>query len=306
MAEIIAIVGATCSGKTTLSLKAAELLKAEIISADSRQIYKYLNIGTAKPPALTLKKINHYFIDELYPDEEFNASMFANRANEIIAKLFKNNIVPLVAGGSGLYIKALIDGISETADTNQNLRDELLRLRQKFGNEYLYNELLRIDEFSAKKMLPQNWKRVIRAIEVLKLTGKPIWQHHNEDINKGKFNFHQIGLDWNRDNLYGRIDKRVEQMIEEGLMHEVEMILNLGYSKTINSLNTVGYKEMIECLENKISFDKAVELIKRNTRRYAKRQLTWFSKDKRIKWYKVSSERDLMDIAEQEIQELKK
>lgn len=296
--KVIVIVGPTCSGKTKLSLILAEKLQTEIISADSRQIYKYLTIGTAKPDTIDLNSVKHHFIDQLNPDEEFNADIFSRKARKIISELVKKNKIPIVVGGSGLYIKALIDGITATVDSDKFLRDELLQLRNKYGNDYLYNELKKIDPESADKMLPQNWKRVIRAIEVYKLTGKPIWQHHKENKVSNEFDFIQYGLRWDRKNLYSNIEKRVDEMIKKGLIEEVKMILNMGYSKENNSLNSLGYKEIIDLLENKITLNEAVNLIKRNTRRFAKRQLTWFNADKRIHWFELHSFDDIDLIAE--------
>ena len=304
MEEVIVIVGPTCSGKTYLSLKLASMLNSEIISADSRQIFKLLNIGTAKPTADHLKSIKHYFVDELNPDSDFNASMFAEEAEIILKRLIGQKKTPIVVGGSGLYVKALVDGISESADTNNELREELLELRKKFGTDYLYEELKKIDKVSADRMLPQNWKRVMRALEVFRLTGKPIWQHHDDQSRSKKFNYHQIGLLWKRERLYQNIESRVDEMISIGLVEEVKSILKLGYDKKLNSLNTVGYKEIIQYLDGVISLDRAVELIKRNTRRYAKRQMTWFNADKRIEWFDINSLTDLDLLAEKIVKEI--
>ncbi|AFH49199.1 tRNA dimethylallyltransferase [Ignavibacterium album JCM 16511] len=296
--KVIVIVGPTCSGKTRLSLILAEKINGEIISADSRQIFKHLSIGTAKPTEEQLNSVKHYFVDELNPDEEFNADIFSRRANEIIRLLLGKNKTPVVVGGSGLYIKALIDGIAQTMISDKSLREELLEARKIYGNEYLYSELKKIDPVIAERVIPQNWKRVIRAIEVLKLTGKPIWQHHLEDNSKPEFNFIQYGLLWDRKKLYQNIEQRVDEMISGGLVDEVKEILRLGYSKEINSLNTVGYKEIIDFIENKITFEQAVYLIKRNTRRYAKRQMTWFKSDKRINWIEINSFNEIDEISE--------
>lgn len=298
MEEVITIVGPTCSGKTNLSLILAEKINGEIISADSRQVYKFLDIGTAKPEQSTIKIIKHYFIDELKPDENFNASIFAKKSEEIIERILAENKNPIVVGGSGLYVKAIIDGISESADTNDEIRKELLEIRKKYGNDFLYVELKKVDEISASKMLPQNWKRVMRALEVVRITGKPIWQHHQDEIKISKFRFKQIGLNWQRESLYKNIENRVDEMIEKGLIDEVKSILNRGFEKSINSLNTVGYKEIIQYLDSEISLDKAIELIKRNTRRYAKRQMTWFNADNRIEWHQIKDKEDLIKLAE--------
>lgn len=296
--KVIVIVGPTCSGKTRLSLILAEKLKSEIISADSRQVYKYLTIGTAKPSPNELRIIKHHFIDELEPNEEFNADLFSKRAKEIISRLIEKDSIPIVVGGSGLYIKALVDGITQTVVSNKLLRNELLELRKKYGNAYLYDELKKIDPISAEKMLPQNWKRVIRAIEVFKLTGKPIWQHHIENPIQQEFEFFQYGLKWDRKKLYQNIECRVDEMIKNGFIEEVKMILDKGYSKEINSLNTLGYKEIIDLLDGKLTFNEAVNRIKINTRRFAKRQMTWFNADKRIKWFEIDSYEELNNIAE--------
>lgn len=298
LSGVIVIVGPTCSGKTKLSLSLAEKLKTEIISADSRQIFKYLTIGTAKPSLKEIQAVKHHFIDELNPDDEFNADIFSRRAKEIIQNLLENNLVPIVVGGSGLYVKALIDGLTQTVISDKALRQELLELRKSLGNEYLYEELKKIDPVSAGKMLPQNWKRVIRAIEVFRLTGKPIWQHHSENISQDEFNFVQYGLLWNRKKLYENIENRVDKMLSDGLVEEVQQILKMGYSKDLNSLNTVGYKEIIDFIENKITFEQAIYLIKRNTRRFAKRQITWFNSDKRINWFVINSYDEIETIAE--------
>jgi tRNA dimethylallyltransferase len=302
--EVIVIVGPTCSGKTKLSMLLSERLDIEIISADSRQIFKLLDIGTAKPNIELLKKVRHYFVDELNPDEYFNASIFAENSEIIIQEIIKKHKIPIVVGGSGLYVKALMDGITESTDTNKELRTTFLELRQKYGNDYLYNELNKVDEVSAKKLLPQNWKRVIRALEVFQLTGKPIWIHHKKNIKLDKFNFKQFGLLWNREVLYKNIENRVDEIVKLGLVDEVKSILTLGYTKSLNALNTVGYKEIIPYLENEITLDRAIELIKRNTRRYAKRQMTWFNADKRIKWFDIKSENDLIILADKIAKEI--
>ncbi len=301
---VIAIVGPTCSGKTKIGIDLASQLNGEIISADSRQIYKLLSIGTAKPDENELKKINHHFIDILEPGEEYNVSRFELDALDVIQKLFDKNKTPIVVGGSGLYIRALIDGIFNLVDVDEEFREELKYKREKFGNEFIYEELKKIDPASAEKMLPQNWKRVMRALEVFHITGEPISKFHKEYKRENQFNFVQFGLNWDRQTLYKNIELRVDKMISSGLINEVKSILSKGHSKEINALNTVGYKEIISFLENEISFERAVELIKRNTRRYAKRQLTWFRKDERINWIDVSSEIGLNKIPLQIINNL--
>ncbi len=296
--KVIVIVGPTCSGKTYLSLSLARKIDAEIISADSRQIYKYLDIGTAKPNADQLAKVKHHFINVLNPEEDYNVSRFENEALNIIQILIKNYITPLILGGSGLYIKALIDGIFDSADVDNEYRNYLLSKKREFGNEFLYSELEKVDPESASKMLPQNWKRIIRALEVYHLTGKPISAHYKDHQRNVNFQFKQYGLRWERSTLYKNIENRVDEMINQGLIEETKSILEKGYNKTLNSLNTVGYKEIISYLENEIDLNTAIRLIKRNTRRYAKRQLTWFRADDRIVWFDVESQKDLQNIAD--------
>jgi len=296
---VIVIAGPTCSGKTALAIELASKLKTEIISADSRQVYKYLNIGTAKPTATQTKKVKHHLIDYLNPDENYNASKFSVEATKVISQLQMEGKIPILVGGSGLYIKAIVDGIIDEVEVDEDYRNELYELRKKYGNEFLYNELKKVDPESADKMLPQNWKRIIRALEVFHLTGKTIGYFHSTQKKRENYHFKQYGLQWERSKLYKNIDDRVDNMIANGLVDEVKSILAMGYDKKINALNTVGYKEIISYLENEISLDKAVELIKRNTRHFAKRQLTWFKKDQRIKWFNIHEFTQLDQIAEE-------
>ncbi len=293
--DVIVIVGPTCSGKTNLSLKLSQLIPSEIISADSRQIYKFLDIGTAKPSIEQLQKVSHHLIDILDPSKNYDVSIFEKDVLKVIEKIFIKNKTPIVVGGSGLYIKALIDGIFDTADNDEEYRKELHQKRKEFGNEFLYDELKKVDSLSASKMLPQNWKRVIRALEVYHKTGEPIWKHHQKQSSskEKKYLFKQFGLNWERKILYENIDRRVDEMIENGFVDEVKNILEMGYDKNLNSLNTVGYKEIIHHLDGIISLERAIELIKRNTRHYAKRQMTWFRNDKRIHWFDLQNEKDL-------------
>jgi len=302
--KVIVLVGPTCSGKTNLSLKIAELIHAEIISADSRQIYKLLDIGTAKPSRQQIEKIPHHLISILDPSENYDASLFEKNAESAIEEILNNNKSPIVVGGSGLYIKALIDGIFDTADKDDEYREILLQKRKEFGNEFLYQELIKIDPVSAEKMLPQNWKRVMRALEVIHTTGEPIWKHHQKQSSskEKKYSFKQFGLNWEREALYKNIDKRVDEMIESGFVEEMKSILNKGYSKNLNSLNTLGYKEIIQYLDGIISLERAIDTIKQNTRHYAKRQMTWFRKDERVFWYNVKELADLDNIADEIVQ----
>ncbi|MDR3666378.1 MAG: tRNA (adenosine(37)-N6)-dimethylallyltransferase MiaA [Ignavibacteriaceae bacterium] len=297
--KVIVLAGPTCSGKTTLGVLLADKLNSEIISADSRQFYKYLDLGTAKPGEEILKKVKHHFINVLEPDEYFNVSLFEKQALNIVEGLLGKDKIPIVVGGSGLYIKALTEGIFDEADINEEIRSELMLIKERAGIEGLYKELEKVDAESAAKMLPQNWKRVLRALEVFYTTGQPIWKFHEKQEREVDIDFKMYGLNWEREVLYKNIEARVDDMITNGLIEEIKYILDKGYSKTLNSLNTVGYKEIISYLDGEISQDTAVDLIKRNTRRYAKRQMTWFRKVEGMHWFDVASFGDLDNICEE-------
>lgn len=293
--KVLVIVGPTCSGKSTISIPIALELDGEIVSADSRQIYKYLDIGTAKPSNEDLKKVKHHFISELEPDEDFSAGEYSKRARERINNIFRRNKQPIVVGGSGLYIESLIDGIFESPPVDKDLRRSLYEKYHKEGIGPLFEYLKKIDPDSAQKMIPGNVRRIIRAIEVFEITGIPISQLQKKR-KPADFIPVQVALEWKRDRLYERINKRVEWMIENGLIDEVKKITDLGYSPELNSLQTVGYKEVIDYINNRVGYDEMVDLIKRNTRRYAKRQLTWFRHDARIKWFEVGENEELSGI----------
>ncbi|MCF6270213.1 MAG: tRNA (adenosine(37)-N6)-dimethylallyltransferase MiaA [Melioribacteraceae bacterium] len=303
--RVIVILGPTCSGKTSLSLKLSESLKSEIISADSRQVYQVLSIGTAKPTLKELSITKHHFVDTLKPTEEFNVSTFEIEALKIIDELHKKNKIPIVVGGSGLYIKAIVEGLWNDVDTDIVFREKLLKEKEEFGNQFLYDRLVEVDSFSAETMLPQNWKRVIRALEVFHLTGKSISKFHQEHKRVSDLEFHQFGLKWSREVLYQNIEARVDEMITAGLVDEVKNILELGYSQKLNSLNTVGYKEIIAHLNDEYNLERAVELIKRNTRRFAKRQMTWFRKDDSIEWYDIVDGSEIDEIVKSIISKIK-
>ncbi|PIQ08431.1 MAG: tRNA (adenosine(37)-N6)-dimethylallyltransferase MiaA [Ignavibacteriales bacterium CG18_big_fil_WC_8_21_14_2_50_31_20] len=297
--RVIVILGPTCSGKTSLSLLLARLLNSEVISADSRQIYKILSIGTAKPTISELQIAKHHFVDILNPNEDFNVSRFEIEALKIIDKLHEQSILPIVVGGSGLYIKSIVDGLWNDVETDSTFREKLMQQKADFGNQFLYNQLLKVDPQSAETMLPQNWKRVIRALEVFQLTGKSLVEFHNEHKRETEYIFYQFGLSWNREVLYKNIEIRVDEMLKAGLVDEVKSILEMGYSHELNSLNTVGYKEIVAYLNGEFNLERAIELIKRNTRRFAKRQMTWFRKDENIDWFKIKDKNEIPIIADE-------
>jgi len=286
--KIFVLLGPTASGKTALSLSLANELNAEIISADSRQVYKYIQIATCAPTKNELSKAKHYFVNELELDEDFNAGTFAKLSKDIITDIFKRGKNVLIVGGSGLYIKSLIDGFFDEEIKDLKIREQLNERLSVEGREVLYNELLSIDPDTALKMDAGKFRRVIRALEVYYASGRKMSELQNNTI-KPDFESVQFGLTFDRDVLYDRINERVDNLLKNGLIDEINSLLTNGNSPLINnSLNTVGVKEVFQFLNMEISKEEMINLIKQNTRRYAKRQMTWFNADKRIHWVNVS------------------
>lgn len=296
--SVLAIVGPTASGKTTLSILLAEKLGGEVISADSRQIYCFLDIGTAKPTAEELKNAPHHFINILNPDQNYNAGEYSEQAHSKIKELLKRKKQPILVGGSGLYVRAVVDGFFNGPGKNLKLREQLEAEALEFGSEQLYERLKKIDPVSAAKMDVTKVRRVIRALEVYYTTGKTISDLHASQETKIPFETVQFGLEWERKELYHRIERRVDEMIKKGLIEEVRGLLVKGYSRSQNALNTVGYKETLDFIEGKITKEEMIRLIKQNTRHFAKRQLTWFRADKRIRWIPVNDDTNWLAIAE--------
>lgn len=292
MNKVPVIVGPTGIGKTEVSLRLAENFPIEIISADSRQIYKFLDIGTAKPKPGILEKITHHFIDQLSPVETYSAGVFGRDARDLIHRLLKESKLPVVVGGSGFYIQALIDGLSEIDSVDPSIREQLQNRLNKEGIERLHDELSSVDPFLAEKTKNSDKQRVLRGLEVYYSLGIPLSQIQSQKPIPADFRFIMIGLNSRRELLYEKINKRVDQMIEMGLVNEVRGLKELGYTEELNALNTVGYKEVFEHLKGNFDFDTMVEKIKMHTRRYAKRQLTWFKRDKRIRWFNLDDYED--------------
>ena len=294
---ILVIVGPTASGKTRLALEIARHTSAGIISADSRQVYQLLTIGTAKPSPDELEKVKHYFVDEILPDQHFSAGEFGIEGRKIIDELVKQKKLPIVVGGTGLYIRSLVDGLFTGPGRKEDVREELDARLESEGANALLEELRRVDPEAAARMLPSNQRRIIRALEVYYATGKPISQHQDEHEHKKFFNPVFVGLQWERKKLYDRINFRVDRMLAAGFLDEVKGLLSLGYDDRYKSLQTVGYKEAFAFLRKEISYERMVELMKQNTRRFAKRQLTWFRRDARIRWFYIEEENEIPRIA---------
>lgn len=297
--KILAIVGPTGSGKTPLSIILAERIQGEIISADSRQIYKHLDIGTAKPTAEELRRVPHHFISTFEPSEEYNAGMFGKDARVTIKQIFARKKLSLLVGGSGLYIKAVVDGLFEGPGKDPEIRTRLEGRLKNEGAVVLFEELSKIDPVSAANAPPSKPRRIIRALEVYYITGQPISQLHAEQRSKPEFGTIQFALEWDRKTLYVRINQRVDTMIAMGLVDEVKGLREKGYGITLNALNTVGYKEVFNYLDGVYDYNEMLRLIKQNTRRFAKRQLTWFRGDKRIQWITMNEGKSLDEAAEE-------
>lgn len=281
---VIAVVGPTASGKTGLAIDIAKYTDGEIVSADSMQIYKYMNIGSAKPTPSERAEAVHHMIDFLEPYGEFSVADYTDMAHQVISEIYSRGKVPIMAGGTGLYINSVINDITfGEIDTDYNLRDELNNTAKEKGNEYLLEILSKIDPKAAKNMHPNNLRRIIRAIEFYRVTGKKISEHQEEtQRNESRYEPLMFCIDWDRSILYDRINKRVDMMIEEGLADEVKNLVDMGCTRKMNSMKGIGYKEVMDYLDGKTSMEETVEIIKQSSRRYAKRQLTWFRRDKRI------------------------
>jgi tRNA dimethylallyltransferase len=289
--KILVIVGPTGVGKTKVSLELANILNGEIVSLDSRQVYKYMDIGTAKPTKKEMQKVAHHLIDTVYPDEKFTAADYGRRAREAIKDIIERRKQPIVVGGSGLYLKALMMGFFQGPKADEELRERLREEELRLGLHHLFERLEKIDPKAALRIHPHDSVRIIRALEVYELTGKPITLLQEEgDYDPFEMNFVKVGLTLDRKKLYERIDRRVEKMISEGFLDEVQWLKEKGYSPELRAFKTVGYQELFSYLEGEIDFPEALERIKLNTRHYAKRQLTWFRKDKEIKWFDAERE----------------
>ncbi|WDC83943.1 tRNA (adenosine(37)-N6)-dimethylallyltransferase MiaA [Caloramator sp. mosi_1] len=287
--QIIIIAGPTASGKTNLGIELAKKINGEIVSADSMQIYKYMDIGTAKPSVEEMQGIKHHLIDIIYPDEEFSVALFKQYADNAIEQIYSKGKIPIVVGGTGLYINSLTYSLNfSESEPDKQYRDYLDNLAKQYGAKYLHDMLKNIDPDAANNIHPNNIKRVIRALEVFKNTGKRISEYQSTTKqNEPDYEFAYFCLDMPRNVLYDRINKRVDIMFEKGLIGEVEKLITLGYTRELQSMQAIGYKEVFDYLDGKLSLEEVKNIIKQNTRRYAKRQLTWFRKDNRIYWLEV-------------------
>ncbi|MDO4311867.1 MAG: tRNA (adenosine(37)-N6)-dimethylallyltransferase MiaA [Eubacteriales bacterium] len=283
---LIVLTGPTAVGKTKASIGLARAIGGEIISADSMQIYKYMDIGSAKIRQSEMEGIPHYLVDELEPDEEFHVVRFQQMAKEAMKKIYANGHVPILVGGTGFYIQALLYDIDfKCSEGEPDYRRELEQFAREHGAEKLHARLQKIDPKAASEIHANNVKRVIRAIEYYHQTGECISKHNEAERRKeSPYEFRYFVLNDERSHLYARIDRRVDQMMEEGLLEEVIGLRERGYTRNMVSMQGLGYKELFAYLEGEITLEEAVYIIKRDTRHFAKRQITWFKREKDVIW----------------------
>ena len=289
MRQVLAVVGPTGSGKTALAVAVAEHLDTEIVSADSMQFYRGMEIGTGAPNAEELARVTHHFVGHLEPSEEMSAGAFEISARAVVADLNARGKTAVVVGGSGLYVQALIDGLFDGPGKAPAIRERLEAEAEVHGPEDLYARLEAVDPEYARRIEPGDLRRIVRALEVYEVSGRPISELYLEQQGRSKaLDAVQVALDWPRDMLYERIDARVDAMLEAGFVDEVARLIERGYGAHITRLRSIGYREIAAHLNGECTLDEAVESMKMFTRRYAKRQLTWFRGDSRVHWLKAS------------------
>lgn len=292
---LLIILGPTAVGKTELSLKIAEKMNGEIISADSMQIYRNMDIGTAKATPAERKRIKHHLIDIINPDEQFSVAEYQEKVDHLIPEILEKGSLPILVGGTGLYIKAVVQGfLFPEMKTNYKLRNKLESDAKNYGNEYVHKKLEKIDPKLAKKLHPNDLRRVIRGIEVYEETGHTFtYYKKKQEETPCRYKTLKIGLKREREELYNRINQRIDNMIEDGLIEEVKKLLDRGYdSNNTTALQGLGYKEIIAYLNNKYSLKEAIRILKRDTRHFAKRQITWFKRGKDTNWFNLSKNRE--------------
>ncbi|MFQ5650863.1 MAG: tRNA (adenosine(37)-N6)-dimethylallyltransferase MiaA [bacterium] len=293
--KVLLIVGPTAVGKTTVALEFAKHLPCEIISADSRQVYKYMDIGTAKPGAEERAAVRHHFIDIKYPDEPYSAGQFGEQARGCVDDILGRGNLPVVVGGSGLYLRGLVDGFHPPRIADAELKMRLQEEAREHGLPHLYSKLQQLDPETAARLHPTDSQRIMRALEVVELTGTPFSAFRQTEPVPANFEPVFVGLTMARSKLYQRIDRRVEQMLADGLLEEVRRLQDMGYGPGVTALRTVGYREALMYLREQLSYDEMVALIKQKSRNYAKRQLTWFRKESRIAWVHVERVQDVVE-----------
>lgn len=300
MNNLFVLAGPTASGKTSLSVELAKRVNGEIVSADSMQVYRGMDIGTAKIKEEEKQGIPHFLIDEFEPDEEFNVTVFQKKAKQYIKEISDRGHLPMIVGGTGFYIQSVLYDIDfEKEEGNTEVRKKYEELASLKGKSYLHDLLKEKDMEYASEVSENNVKKVIRALEFYELTGKKLSEHNREQRTKeSPYNFAYFVLTMNRDKLYKRIDARVDKMFEDGLVDEVTRLMDEGYDRNLVSMQGLGYKEVISALNNEITMEDARELIKKSTRHFAKRQLTWFRRERDVTWLDLENYRNLEEIVD--------
>ncbi|WP_369293232.1 tRNA (adenosine(37)-N6)-dimethylallyltransferase MiaA [Clostridium boliviensis] len=308
MKPLIIITGPTAAGKTDLSVRLARTIGGEIISADSMQVYRHMDIGSAKITQEEKKGVPHYLIDVLNPDEEFNVAVFQKMAKDAVNTIYSHGNIPIVTGGTGFYIQALLYDIdfTETGE-DSSIREELELLRREKGGEYLHEILCGIDPVSAREIHPNNQKRVIRAIEYFRQTGEMISEHNRREREKSSpYDFLYYTINMDRSVLYQRIDQRADLMMEQGLVHEVKRLKEMGCTRNMVSMQGLGYKEILDYLQGDCTLEEAVYILKRDTRHFAKRQITWFKREREVRdLYLPDFDYDLDRVLDKIVQDTK-
>lgn len=282
---LVILTGPTAVGKTKLSIALAKAIGGEIISADSMQVYRHMDIGSAKIRPADMQGIRHYLVDELEPSEEFHVVRFQQMAKAAMEEIRSRGHIPVLVGGTGFYIQAIVNDIDFTENEASPYRQELEALAVEKGAEYLHEELKKVDPKSAEAIHANNVKRVIRALEFYRMTGKKISLHNEEQREKqSPYNFAYFVLNDDRAKLYARIEQRIDEMLEDGLVEEVSRLKEMGCHRGMVSMQGLGYKEILAYLEGDCSLEAAVEILKRDTRHFAKRQITWFKREQEVIW----------------------
>lgn len=283
--RVVILLGPTGVGKSKLAIDLAEELEGEIINADSMQVYRYMDIGTAKPTPEEQRRVKHHLIDLVNPDQPFHAALYRTLGRKTIDQLHREGKTILVVGGTGLYIKVLTRGIFPSPPVDPQVRERLRKEAEEKGRESLYERLRSVDPKTASRLHPHDLYRVIRALEVFESTGMPIsFYHEQHRFGERPYETLKIGLEMDRKKLYQRIEERVDQMMEKGFLEEVQGLLQMGYGPELKPMQSLGYRQMVQVLKNQISLEEAVRLVKRDTRHYAKRQWTWFKADPEVRW----------------------
>lgn len=294
---VVAVVGPTAAGKTAVGVEVALRSGGEIVSADARQVYRYMDIGTAKPSADDRRRVPHHLVDIIDPDTDYSAGQFGLDARRAIADVISRGRQPVVVGGSGLYLRAALDGLFEGPKADHDLRARYEQLFKAKGESALREALRAVDPGSEAEIEWGKPRRLIRALEVFELTGVPLSEHHRKQRREGIYDVLWVGLAPKREELYRRIDLRVFEMVRQGLVDEVRNLISRGYSRTLNALNTVGYREVLDLIDGTTDERSMIRLVQTHTRQYAKRQMTWFRADRRIRWIEGVEHRSAADLA---------